>query len=91
MTVLSALSAASGTLFPARLSRVELLRSLADGERREVLVIDIAAVRSGGAADVPLRGGDVVRVPANAILVPPWAVYALIRELIRFGANVAVI
>ena len=91
MTVLSALSTGGGTLFPARVSAVELLRTDASGTPRGVETVDVEEIREGKAKDVPLRAGDVVRVPANALLVPPWAFYTVLKELIRFGASVAVI
>jgi polysaccharide export outer membrane protein len=91
-TVLAAVSAGGGPLFPARLGRVQLLRTARDSAvAREVKEIDVNAVRSGAAPDVTLRSGDVVRVPAWAALLPPWAFYAVLRDLIRIGASVPVI
>jgi polysaccharide biosynthesis/export protein len=91
MTVLGALSAGGGPLMPARLSSVELLRSTStSGEAREIVDVDVDAIKSGEAPDVELRSGDVIRVPGNALLIPPWAVYQLFRDLIRLGASVPV-
>lgn len=88
-SVLAALSAGGGASFPARLSRVQILRSRGGGETsREIEVVDLDAIRDGRAADVPLRAGDVVRVPGHIVLMPPWAVYAILRDLVRIGANV---
>lgn len=91
MTVLGALSAGGGPLFPAALSRVQLLRtSSVGGESREVIELDLDAIKEGRQQDVQLRSGDVVRVPANPFLVPPWAVYSLVKDLINIGAGVPI-
>lgn len=91
MTVLGALSAGGGPLFPAALSRVQLLRtSSVGGEAREVIELDLDAIKEGRQQDVQLRSGDVVRVPANPFLVPLWAVYSLVKDLINIGAGVPI-
>lgn len=87
-TVLAAISAGGGSLMPARMNRVEVLRSRGGAEAtREVQTVDLDAVRAGTARDIPLRSGDIVRVPANPLYVPPWAVYRAFQDLIRVGAN----
>jgi protein involved in polysaccharide export with SLBB domain len=91
-TVLAAMSAGGGTLFPARLGKVEILRNRGGGGggegSREAEIVDIGAIRDGSARDVALRSGDIIRVPAHWVLVPPWAIYNLGRELFRIGASV---
>lgn len=87
-TVLAALAAGGGPLMPAHLGAVEILRSNEDGSAREVHRVDLDAIRSGRAKDVPLRSGDVIRVPASAPLVVPWSLYALMQNLVRIGASV---
>lgn len=90
-TVLAAIATGGGSIFVARLTAVVVLRSGRDssGERQR-FEVDVEAIREGAAADLQLRAGDVVRVPANPLLVPVWGAYALLRDLIRFGGNVAV-
>ena len=91
-TVLAAISAGGGPLFPARLGRVEILRNTNGGESaREAIEVDLGAVREGTAADVPLRSGDIVRVPAWKTLVVPWGVYELVRSLVHIGASMPII
>jgi polysaccharide export outer membrane protein len=86
-TVLAALSAGGGPLLPAQLGAVEILRPRSGGER-EVITVDLDAVRAGRVPDVPLRPGDIVRVPASAALVVPWSIYSVMQGLVRIGASV---
>lgn len=89
-TVLAAISSGGGPLLPARLGSVVILRK--DGtEEREAIPVNLHAVRDGRTPDVQLRSGDIVRVPSNPLLLPPWGVYAVIRDLIRIGASVPLI
>ncbi|MGH7860003.1 MAG: polysaccharide biosynthesis/export family protein, partial [Candidatus Binatia bacterium] len=91
-TVLAALSSGGGALFPSRLGKVQVLRARQGSTGpREVSLVDLNAIREGQQPDVPLRSGDIVRVPAWNVLIPPWSVYALLRDLIRIGASVPII
>jgi polysaccharide export outer membrane protein len=91
-TVLAALSAGGGPLFPSRLGRVEILRS-GNGNQgsREIQVVDLNAVRSAESPDVTLRSGDIVRVPAWKILLPPWGVYTFVKSLVSVGASIPIL
>jgi hypothetical protein len=44
-------------------------------------------VAEGRAPDLPITDGDVVRVPASTALMPPWAFWSVLREVVRFGAS----
>ena len=91
-TVLAALSAGGGSLFPSRLGRVEILRtSKNDQAGRDILIVDLNAVREGQTPDLPLRSGDIVRVPAWKTLMVPWGVYSFVRSLISIGASIPII
>lgn len=92
MSVLAALSAGGGVLFPGRLGRVEILRA-ANGNQsgREVQVVDLDAIRDAREPDVLLRAGDIVRVPAWKTLMVPWGVYTFIKSLISVGASIPIL
>lgn len=88
MTVLSAVSAGGGELFPAELSRIELFREETMGAREStVQVVDLGAVRRGEGSDVVLRAGDVVHVPANPVRLAPYSVYWAIKNFIYLGVG----
>jgi polysaccharide export outer membrane protein len=90
-TVLAAISAGGGPLFPAKLSEIQVLRTGDEGgQTRGAQTIDLDAVRSGQAADVPLRSGDIVRVPAKPALMPFWAIYSAIQGLVRVSAGIPI-
>lgn len=92
MSVLAALSAGGGQLFPSRLGRVEILRA-ANGDQsgREVQVVDLDAIRDAREPDVLLRAGDIVRVPAWKTLMIPWGFYTFIKSLISVGASIPIL
>ncbi len=89
MTVLGSISSAGGPLFPAALSRVEILRAQESRDVRSVLTVDLAAIGQGEQPDVELRSGDVVRVPGSVPLMIPWGFWQLLTTIVRFGASVA--
>lgn len=93
-TALAALSAGGGSLFPSRLGRVEILRTSGSGgdqAGREILFVDLNAVRAGRSPDPPLRSGDIVRVPAWKTLMVPWGMYTFVKSLISVGASIPIL
>jgi polysaccharide export outer membrane protein len=92
MTVLAALSAGGGALFPSRLSTVEILRDKrGSGRNRDAQTVDLNAVRDGKVPDVELRSGDIVRVPGYKMLMVPWGMYTFVKSLISIGASIPII
>jgi polysaccharide export outer membrane protein len=91
-TVLAALSMGGGPLLPARLRKVEILRSSRGAtSAREAQVVDLEGIRAGDASDVALRSGDIVRVPGSAPLIVPWGIYSFVKSLISIGASIPVL
>jgi polysaccharide export outer membrane protein len=91
-TILAAISAGGGPLLPAKLRSVRLLRDRGDpGGTREVIEVDVAAIREGQAPDVPLRSGDIVRVPGSLVLVVPWGFYTFVKNLVSIGASIPIL
>jgi len=80
MTALSAVSAAGGALFS---ETAEVLRTNPDGSRRS-LVADLAKVKSGEEADIPVQAGDVVFVRRSALGAVPYAFYEIFT---KFGTG----
>ena len=87
LTVSGAIAAAGGSLFPADLGRTAVRRVLGPGNERSFSV-DLTAITEGGAPDIQITDGDVVRVPASTARVLPWGVWVTVRSLVRLGGSV---
>jgi polysaccharide export outer membrane protein len=86
LTLMGAVAAAGGRLFPANSRAVTVKRTLGSGEQR-VLAVDAQAVSEGTAPDLPMIDGDVVQVPASYTRLAPWALWTAVRELVHVGGN----
>jgi polysaccharide export outer membrane protein len=82
-----AVAAAGGPLFAADRGYAEVLRALGSGKSRR-FVVDLDAVAQGGASDVTMIDGDVVRVPASTVRLVPWGMWTLVTTMIRMGGDV---
>ena len=89
LTVNGAVAAAGGKLFPADLRHATVGR-VAESGSLELFPVDLEAVAEGRAPDVPITDGDVVRLPASTALVPPWAFWTLLRDMVRFSGSAPV-
>jgi len=87
LTVSGAVAAAGGALFAADRSNVVLSRNVGSGDPHMVSV-DLEKVRRGEAPDLPVVGGDVVRLPADAARLGPWALWSVAKEVIHVGGSV---
>jgi polysaccharide export outer membrane protein len=87
LTLMGAVAAAGGRLFPANRSEIRVKRTLGSGEQRQ-LEIDAEAVTEGRAPDLPMIDGDVVQVPASYSRLAPWAAWSVVRELVHVGGSV---
>ena len=91
-TVLAALSMGGGALLPARLGKVEVLRSHGGAtSTRDAEVVDLGEIRSGTETDVALHSGDIVRVPGSLPLMVPWGIYTFVKSLISIGASIPIL
>jgi protein involved in polysaccharide export with SLBB domain len=89
LTVNGAVAAAGGKLFPADLRNATVARVTESGSL-EVFPVDLEAVAEGRAPDLPIIDGDVLRIPASTPLVPPWAFWTLLRDMVRFSSSAPV-
>ncbi len=83
MTVLGAITASGGALYS---SNVVVLRVNGQGNRASIPV-NLAAVKNGKEADVPLEAGDVVMVQGSALGALPYAFHELFTGL---GAGIPI-
>jgi polysaccharide biosynthesis/export protein len=89
LTANGAVAAAGGNLFPADLRHATVGR-VAETGSLELFPVDLEAVAEGRAPEVSIADGDVVRIPASAGWVPPWAFWTLLRDIVRFGGSAAI-
>lgn len=61
---LGAVASAGGFTYSANVNEVEVIRDIGSGKKASV-VLDLEQVAMNGAPDVPLRDGDIVRVPSH--------------------------
>jgi polysaccharide export outer membrane protein len=86
MTLSQLLANAGGTTFPAKRSKIELVRSSPFGESSQWL-IDLDRIRDQQLNDVLLEPNDRVVVPANAIKMVPWGIYQLALSIVRVSVG----
>lgn len=88
LTLLGAIAAAGGPSFPAKKSKVQILRD--DGGKQRLLrVVDLNAIEEGEAEDIALREGDLVMLESEAVRLVGYGVYRFFSEVMRVGVSVA--
>ena len=86
LTVEEAMALAGGGAHAAQLKRVQLVRSMPDGKKEEI-IIPVNLIFKGQAPDVAMKDGDILFVPtSNAKLVAEQA----ILSALAIGTSVAV-
>ncbi len=84
LTLLSALAAAGGITYSAKVDEVELVRDLPGGVKGR-LIRDLQAIARGEQKDVRLKGGDLVRVPSDSGRRMTHDTFESIRGVLNFG------
>ena len=86
MTVVGALAAAGGSLFPADTSAVKLIRTQKTGQRTFVN-INIDQVTNGEQDDIPIQEGDVIQVSASTVKVVPYGFFEVFKNVFNVGTR----
>ncbi|MCO6432033.1 MAG: polysaccharide export protein [Deltaproteobacteria bacterium] len=86
MSLLSALAAAGGITYAAKIDEVEVIRSVGADERAR-LIVSLEKISSGEASDVKLKTGDIVRVPSHSGRRLRQDTFEGITKLINFGVG----
>jgi polysaccharide export outer membrane protein len=89
LTVLGAVAAAGGPLFPADTSVVNVMRTGKDGGKI-LLPADLEKIKRGEQSDVSVQGGDVIDVVASAPKLVPYGVYKFFSSIFQVGAGVSI-
>jgi polysaccharide export outer membrane protein len=90
LTVLGALTAAGGPLYPAATRDVQVVRTQRNGVRM-VLNADVPTIIEGKGRDIPLEAGDVVYVPASAAKLPLYTLYNFVTNVFRVAGTIPVL
>ncbi len=84
-TLLGALAAAGGITYSAKVDEVEVIRNKGQGRTR--LVVNLEEILSGIESDVPLRNGDIIRVPSHSGRRLRQDTFDSITRIINFGVG----
>ncbi|MBI1816472.1 MAG: polysaccharide biosynthesis/export family protein [Deltaproteobacteria bacterium] len=90
VSVLGAVTAAGGPLYPAATSEVQVVRTQRNGTRM-TLSADLKGIMDGRGQDIPLEAGDIVYVPANALKVPLYALYYVVTNVFRVAGTIPIL
>jgi polysaccharide export outer membrane protein len=87
LTVLGAVAAAGGPLYPADTNTVKVIRTGKE-DGKVVLVADLEKIKRAAEPDIPVRAGDVIEVSSSAAKMVPYGLYRFISGVLNFGASV---
>ena len=86
LTILGAVAAAGGTVFPADNGSVELIRTNNQGQKTS-FVANLDAIKAGEQPDLPLREGDVIDVLSTGPKLFAYGFYRFFTTLVHVGAS----
>jgi len=89
LTVLGAVAAAGGPLFPADTSVVNVMRT-GKNEGKILHLADLEKIKRGEQSDVSVQGGDVIDVASSAPKLVPYGVYKFFTTIFNVGAGVSI-
>jgi polysaccharide biosynthesis/export protein len=89
LTILGAVAAAGGTLFPADTGSVELLRTNNQGQKTS-FIANLDFIKSGAQPDLHLREGDVIDVSSSSPKLVAYGVYRFFTSIMSVGASIPV-
>jgi hypothetical protein len=89
LTILAAVAAAGGTVFPADNGSVELIRTNNQGEKTS-FAANLDAIKAGEQPDLPLREGDVIDVSSTGPKLVAYGFYRFFTSVINVGASIPI-
>ena len=87
LTVLGAVTAAGGTLFPADTSTVKILRTDKAGTRA-FLIADLEKIKNGQQEDLRVQEGDVVEIVSSNVKLVPYGISRIFTTLVHIGGSI---
>ena len=89
LTILGAVAAAGGPMFPADTGSVELIRTDKQGQKVTV-VADLDAIKKGTRPDLSIREGDVIEVSSSGPKLAAYGIYRFFTSVMSVGASVPI-
>jgi len=89
LTILGAVAAAGGPMFPADTGSVELIRTDKQGKKTTVIA-DLDAIKKGAQPDLPIREGDLIDVSSTGPRLAAYGMYRFFTTMINVGASVPI-
>jgi len=89
LTVLGAVAAAGGPMYPADTGSVELIRTDKAGKKTS-FVADLDSIKKGAQPDLAIREGDVVDVGSSSPKLVAYGVYKFFTSIMSVGASIPV-
>jgi len=89
LTVLGAVAAAGGPMYPADTGSVELIRTDTKGQKIS-FVADLESIKKRAQPDLPVREGDVIEVGSSSPKLVAYGIYRFFTSIMHVGASVPV-
>ena len=89
LTILGAVAAAGGALFPADNGSIELIRTNNQGQKTS-FAANLDAIKAGDQPDLPLREGDVIDVSSTVPKLAAYGFYRFFTSFINVGASIPI-
>jgi polysaccharide biosynthesis/export protein len=89
LTVLAAVTAAGGPLFPADTNTVKVLRTEKDGVRT-FLLADLEKIKNGQQEDPVIQEGDVIEVTSSTARMIPYALSRFFTTVFHIGGSIPI-
>ena len=89
LTVLAAVAAAGGPLFPADTNTVKILRTEKDGVRT-FFFADLEKIKHGEQEDPRIQEGDVVEITSSTAKMIPYAVSRFFSTIFHVGGSIPI-
>jgi polysaccharide biosynthesis/export protein len=86
LTLMGAVAAAGGPLFPADLSAISMIRSGKQGEKQSH-VVNLDKVKRGEEPDMTVQEGDVIEVTSSTPKLIPYGMYRFFTSIFHIGAG----
>jgi hypothetical protein len=87
LTVLGAVAAAGGPLYPADTNAVQIIRSGKHGDSI-TYTVDLEQIKRGEMPDHSVQEGDVIDVVSSKAKLVPYGIYRFFSSLLHIGATV---
>jgi polysaccharide export outer membrane protein len=89
LSLLGAVAAAGGPMFPADTGSVKIIRTNKHGEKT-FFSANLDSIQSGEERDLPLQEGDVIDVSSTAPKLVAWGFYRVFSTMFQVGAHASI-